>query len=133
MTKRDRRVSRFLTSLDVRLISHAGCGTWRLIGPLAFRSRELGVTIVAPTDFVTDFASVPRVVIAYLFVGNTAHAAAVIHDYLYRTPEYQIDRKRADLVMLEAMRATRVPRLRREAIYLGVRMGGAAHFKPRRS
>lgn len=128
----ERRQRRFLTKLCVELIAHGGSGTWRLTAPLVFRSRELDTAIIVPADFVTDFASVPRIVLAYLLTGNTAHAAAVLHDYLYRVPTERVTRAQADAVLREAMIATRVPAWRRWMIYTGVRLGGASHFKKRR-
>jgi hypothetical protein len=57
---------------------------WRLSEPLAFYSKRYDMTICAPARFVTDFASVPRLPLAYLFAGGTGHWEAVIHDVLYR-------------------------------------------------
>lgn len=127
----DRRRRRFLTKLHVELVRHAGSGTWRLTGPLVFRSMHHG-TIIVPAGFETDFASVPRVVLAYLLTGNTAHAAAVLHDYLYRTPTERFTRAEADNVLQDAMIATKVPAWRRWLIYTGVRVGGSGHFRKRR-
>jgi len=57
---------------------------WRLREPLGFYSRRYNLTICAPAGFVTDFASVPRLPLAYLFAGGTGHWEAVIHDLMYR-------------------------------------------------
>src|SRR5258708_6192683 len=58
--------------------------TWKLKEDLYYTSDILGV-IYVPAGFVTDFASVPRLPFAYLLAGDTAHQAAVVHDYLYQT------------------------------------------------
>jgi hypothetical protein len=57
---------------------------WRLSAPLAFYSERYDITICAPAGLVTDFASVPRLPMAYMFAGGTGHWEAVIHDLMYR-------------------------------------------------
>jgi hypothetical protein len=57
---------------------------WRLREPLAFYSARYMLTICAPAGFVTDFASVPRLPLAWLIAGGTGHWEAVIHDAMYR-------------------------------------------------
>lgn len=41
-----------------------------------------------PEGFVTDLASVPRIPIAYLWLGGRGKKAAVVHDWLYATGFY---------------------------------------------
>lgn len=120
----------FKSQLVVRLVDHRNGGNWRLELPLVYRSAIAGL-IVVPAGFETDFASVPRFLFTYLLTGNTAHAAAVIHDYLYRTPSEHFSRKTADAVMDEAMGVTGVPGWRRGLIHSGIRIGGSGAFKPR--
>jgi len=57
---------------------------WRLIEPLGFYSERHALTICAPAGFVTDFASVPRLPLAWLIAGGCGHWEAVIHDPMYR-------------------------------------------------
>jgi len=97
-------------------------GRWTLLAPLVYVT-EGGERITVPEGFVTDFASVPRLPLMYLIAGDTAHAAAVIHDYLYRTRDRS--RAEADAIFLEAMKASWEPFLRRWIMYLAVRAGGA--------
>ena len=110
-------MARFLTTLEVRYD-----GKDRILtAPLKYESDIAG-SIVVPEGFRTDFASVPRVPLLYLLFGNTAHEAAVIHDYLYR---YAIvPRRTADRVFREAMNASGVWAWRRYPMYMGVRMFG---------
>ena len=72
-------------------------GKWVLLCP--FVVKVDGSPWVIPTEFETDFASVPRVPFAYLLAGDTAHKSAVFHDFLY---EQQVDRKWADGVFYYA-------------------------------
>lgn len=120
-------MSRFLTPLDVELVDDSdGGGTWVLRSPLAYESSIAGRVICAPEGFRTDFASVPRIPVVYWLTGDVAHAAAVIHDYLYSTGG--VSRELADDVLLEAMSVTGVPVWRRYAMYWAVRAFGAPHF-----
>lgn len=57
---------------------------WRLREPLGFYTARYNMTICAPAGFVTDFASVPRLPLAWLLAGGTGHWEAVIHDPMYR-------------------------------------------------
>lgn len=111
-------MARFLTKLNVECIDD---DRWRLVTPLLYESDIAG-TITVPAGFETDFASVPRLPVAYLFFGDEAHMAAVVHDYLCR---YQtVPRKTADKVFKEAMRVSGVG-WKRFPMYLAVRIYGA--------
>lgn len=104
---------------------------WRIVEPLIFDSETAGVIIVE-AGFETDFASVPRIPLAYLLFGDTAHAAAVVHDFLcsdwYRL--CFISWKQAAAVFLEAMLASGVPRWRAYPMYLAVRLAPQARPTP---
>lgn len=86
--------------------------------------------IRVPIGFKTDFASVPRVPFVYLALGDTAHQAATIHDFLYFSAI--CTRKMADDVLLEAMGVLGMPWWRRWTIYAGVRVGGWAAWNAHR-
>lgn len=81
--------------------------------------------VEVPAGFETDFASVPRLPLAYLVAGNTSHKAAVIHDYLYKT---QAPRADADAVFRAAMRAEGVSAWRRGLMWAAVRAFGWAPY-----
>lgn len=119
-------MSHFITDLDVRKLTHDASsdqrGTWKLLAPLVYSSDLAGRIITVPAGFLTDFASVPRLPVAFLLTGDTGHAAAVIHDYLYTT--HQVDRATADGVFKEALRAGDEPGWRAWLMWLGVRVGG---------
>ena len=97
---------------------------WRLLDTFTYDSEVAGARITVPAGFVTDFASVPRLPFVFLLTGDTAHMAAVIHDFLYTTKLFP--RETADAVFYEAMRSTGVPRWRAWTMWLGVRVGGQA-------
>lgn len=120
-------MSHFVTDLDVRKhtrdTSTDKRGTWTLLAPLAYYSDLLGELIQVPAGFVTDFASVPRVPIAYLLTANCGHEAAVLHDWAYTT--HFIDRSKADSLFAEALKAGGEPDWRSGLMWLGVRVGGS--------
>lgn len=81
-----------------------------------------GDTIDVPVGFLTDFASIPRI-LWWLFpkwgrYGN----AAVIHDFCYW--EQRRSRRRSDEIFLEAMGVLRVERLTRTILFWAVRLFG---------
>lgn len=123
-------MSQFLTPLDARRIedtSHDGRGTWQLLAPLVYQSDVAGITVTAPTGFVTDLASVPRLPFAYLLTGGVGHAAAVIHDALYIT--HVTTRETADNVFYEALLVLGIPRWQASLMWFGVRIGGWIGWK----
>jgi hypothetical protein len=118
-------MSAFLTPLDVELVSDAtnsGRGTWRLTAPLVYRSDVAGQTFTVPVGFETDYASVPRVALAFVLCGDTAHAASAVHDWLYTF--HPVTRDVADAVLREAALVSGVPAWRAALLWAGVRIGG---------
>lgn len=101
----------FLTALTVRAITDK---KWQLTEDLLYRSAALGL-IKVPSGFVTDFASVPRLPLAFLVAGDTGHAGAVVHDYLYTTKT--CSKAEADRVFLEAMKSSGVASWRAYIMY----------------
>ena len=117
----------FLSSLKVEHACDSddanfyGEGDWILLEDVVYVDSN-GTTWTVPAGFHTDFASVPRLPFAYLLTGGTGHRAAVVHDYLCRTGW---DRKQADDLFLEMLRATKVNNVRSWVMWAGVRIG---HF-----
>ena len=116
--------SKFLTELECREV---GEGRWQLLSDLVYQSEILNGGVIAPKGFVTDFASVPRVPIAYMLFGDRAHREAVVHDYLYQ--RHTVKKSIADKVFLEAMKARGKKPLIRWAMYAGVVLGGRSSYK----
>jgi hypothetical protein len=107
-------MSQFLNDLEVRLCGwEAGKAKWTTLALLRYRSDLVGGTVCIPAEFVTDFASVPRLPLAYLLAGGRAIRPAVLHDYAYQTHRLPVEggdprtltREEADHVFLEAMQA----------------------------
>lgn len=121
----------FLTPLRVQLVdpdAGGGKGEWQLVTPLVYRSSVALEEFIVPVGFVTDFASVLRLPVAYAIFGDTAHAAATLHDYLYR---YRVvPRQLADDVFLEAIRSsTAMAGWRSSLMWAAVRLFGRFAWK----
>lgn len=107
----------FQTPLIAQKVKEAhstGRAGWRLREDLVYLSEQIGMLIV-PAGFETDFSSVPRMPFAYWLAGDTAHASAVVHDYLCRVwyPAMRISWVQAAKVFDEAMQHEGVPGWRR--------------------
>jgi hypothetical protein len=118
-------MSQFLTDLDTRLVCEFD-NTHRLLAPFAYQSDLLGKVVVVPEGFVTDYASVPRIIGAYLLYGDKGKRAGVVHDFLYSTQ--LADRKTCDLVFREALIASGYSAWEYEPMYAAVRLGGGSHW-----
>jgi hypothetical protein len=125
-------MSQFLTPLDMRLMvdpggmplqNRDGRQLYRLLSEFRYRSDVAGL-IVVPAGYVTDLASIPQVMLS-LF-GEIAQEPAVPHDFAYSTG--CVPRAVADAMLREACLLTGVPTWKAELIYLGVRVGGGAHW-----
>ncbi len=117
---------KFITPLVVELIDDDSPPLWRVLKPLVYESELAGVLVV-PSEFVTDFASVPRLPLAFLLAGDTCHRAAVVHDWLYSAAG-PFDRARADAILREAAEVSGVSFWRRWLVWAGVRIGGGGNF-----
>lgn len=82
---------------------------------------EAGWSVEVPAGYSTDLDSVPRIPIAYAWLKGRATKSAVVHDWLYYNKH---DRKEADKIFLEAMKAEGVAAWRRWPIYSAVRAFG---------
>lgn len=121
---------KFLSGLDAKL-KDDDC-VWVLAAPLVYESDIIG-KVEVPTGFETDFASVPRVPIAYMLFGDRAHREAVLHDYLYRTDSIPVTtRSQADDVFLEAMAERGKGFFVRYAMFYGVRIAGWTAYHKKR-
>jgi hypothetical protein len=123
-------MSHFVTDLDVRRHTDGstdGRGTWMLLAPLKYCSDELYQLITVPAGFITDFASVPRIPVAFLLTADAGHAAAVIHDWAYTT--HFVSRAKSDALFREALRSSGEPAWRVWLMWLGVRIGGSRPYE----
>lgn len=123
-------MSQFITKLALEAADTTDSGQWMLTRPLIYSSDLLNVLVMVPEGFHTDLASVPRLPVIYALVGDTARAAAVVHDFLYGRPDL-CTRKQADAVLHEACGASGVSSWRAWLMWAGVRLGGGSHYVKR--
>lgn len=116
----------FITDLDAKRVGDV----WILDQDLVYKSDFRLAPIVVPKGFETDFASVPRLPLAFWLTGDTAHQAAVVHDFLY--VKGTGTKEEADSIFLEAMKVIGVPLWRRQLMYAAVRLFGRGNFEERR-
>lgn len=122
-------MSAFLTSLEVENATGQDDGKWRLTAPLVYQSDVAGMTFTVPAGTISDFASVPRLPLAYMLFGDRASEASVVHDFLYTS--HLVPRSVADAVLREASAVTGVSWFARQSMWLGVRLFGWLHWKPK--
>jgi hypothetical protein len=110
----------FLDPLRVELMREArgmSNSVWRLVADFRYRSDSRGLTFIVPAGFMTDFASVPRVPVAYSLTGGIAEGCATLHDFLYCTG--CVSRSVADSILSESMKEQGFGWFRRALIYAG--------------
>lgn len=119
------RTGEFLTALEVLHLD----GKWyKLTRNLVYYSELTRHTLTVPAGFVTDFASVPRLPIAYWLYGGRSNAAAVVHDCLYRWPFE--NRLTADRIFNEAMQAKGKKLIVRWPMTAAVMLFGWINYNP---
>lgn len=112
-----------------------GPTTWRLTRPLVYTGSK-GDTWTVPAGFVTDFASVPRLMHWLTLPYGAYTRAAVLHDYLLGLigdpdPELAVASRDADGVFRLAMQELGVPWPKRWSMWAAVRVGALCN--PRRA
>ena len=122
-------MSKFLNSLKVECLKDR---VFRLIEPLNYESDLLGLTVVVPAGFYTDFASVPRLPFVFTLWGDRAYHESVIHDYLYCIDsDPNVTESEANRVFKEAMMAQGKSAMVYEPMYAGVCIGGFTAYHKR--
>jgi hypothetical protein len=101
-----------------------------LAAPMTYEVGASGLSIVVPAGFVHDNASVPSPLWSFLPPHGRYGKAAIVHDYLYWAQS--CTRRQADNLLMLAMKESGVPRVRRAAVYRGVRVGGGSAYRANR-
>lgn len=94
-----------------------------LTEPLVWRIGKTRQQIVVPAGFVSDYASIPPGISAFIGRRGRHSRAAIVHDYLYWSQK--CTRTQADRLMLIGMREMDVAAFQRWIIYTGVDWGGS--------
>jgi hypothetical protein len=106
---------------------------WKVVAACHYVT-DAGVRVEIPVGFITDFASVPRVLWPLFPPFGKYTRAAVVHDYLYdqhRKRVARYSRAYCDAVLLEAMKDCQCGWGQCFLIWLGVRLGGWAAWSRR--
>ncbi|WP_311968580.1 DUF1353 domain-containing protein [Pseudomonas baltica] len=121
-------MSKFLNTLKTEQV-----GKWNhtLLGRLDLED-EIEGNISVPSGFQTNFASIGSLHNIFLFllfalVAGYGNYAATVHDFLYTTGV--MSRDRADAVFYRALRAEGIAKWRAWLFWVGVRIGGASHYR----
>lgn len=123
-------IGAFITPLELQEYAPGGVpqpNLWAVVQPLMYKT--FGDTITVPRGFVTDLASIPRVLRAVFNVNGLSRAPAVLHDYLYCSQRFSRDV--CDEMFLDALESRGVGWWTRYAMYWGVRAGGWIYYNKR--
>lgn len=112
-------MSQFTTPLRVELCTDRR--EWKLLYPLEWVDPH-GNRVIVPPNFVTDFASIPRVMRPFALDDSRTAKAATLHDWHYRVR--RPGRRWADDVFYHALRSDGVHWLPAWSYWLGVRLFG---------
>ena len=88
------------------------------------KGQEQFPTVTAPTGFVTDLASIPRIFWSALRPDGLYAYAAIIHDYLYWTQS--TNKEAADMILKFAMEEFHVDEVTIKVIYEAVNWFGVS-------
>lgn len=123
-------MSAFQTMLRTDILPPGETGKrqrYRVVGAFVYHSDLIG-RIEVPEGFLTDFASIPRILWRYLDPEDPCVLyPSVVHDYLYSAQP--CSREVADKVFVEAMALAGARWDQRVAAYRAVRMFGGGHWK----
>jgi hypothetical protein len=116
----------FLNPLDLR--AHTKAGEWVVLSLMGYQSAD-GERYYVPPTFITDLASIPRIVHPIISPTGKSRRAAVLHDYRYCVK--QGTRKQADDLFLEALEAEGVNLITRRLMWIAVRAYGWRYWNAR--
>lgn len=125
-------MSKFTTPLKLEFLDYKN---FKLLESFEYyRENDNNDKIIVPTNFITDFATVPKIFWSILPPNGTKKnrygKSAVLHDYCYdKSCKYNFTRKEADDLFLESMKAVGVSKIVRYTLYYCVRWFGKSHYK----
>ena len=115
---------------DLVLVYKKGA-KWRVYEPLVchYDMGDGKETLIVPSDFVTDLASIPRIFTWLVPRVGEWNKPAVVHDWIYahkgEMPSGKVfSRREADLLFWSALRERRVRRTRAFLMFAAVTLGG---------
>lgn len=118
--------------IDTQLTGQDGLGIFQVRDEVRYKSDldnhtdVFNLQIVARRGYRTNFASIPWWARWLINPTGKVRTAALFHDILY---QYRpVPRRLADAIMDQIMIDTEVPWLKRQLVYLALRVGGRRAF-----
>ena len=128
MAKRER--NSFKTPLIVEVMESGK--RFRLHHSFTYLWKRWNIEIRISAGFITDFASIPRLLRLLIPKLGRYNKAAVIHDALYQgTVRINVTRQEADIIFLDAMEDLGVAKWKRTLMYWAVRVGAGMAWRKR--
>lgn len=120
-------MSSFTTPAVLELLDHY---KWKVWEPFSFYYGEKEkpiFTIVVPTGYETDLASVPRILWAIFPPHGKYAKAAIIHDFMY--DKALKTKEQADKAFYEGMLVLGVPKWKAKILYWGAKFFGKGNYE----
>ena len=103
-------------------------GKFELFSDYIYKTKEYPIKV--PKGFVTDYASIPKLLRAIILPYGKHSGASVVHDWLYSSNcSLDISREKADKIFLEILKEEKVNLLLRILMYTAVRKFGRSRFR----
>ena len=125
-------MSSFTTPLRLEYIDQ---DEWEILEEFDYYLDDYQIEVIrVPKGFITDFASIPRILWNILPPAGPYGKAAVIHDYLYQSGGKISGRVKcytkveSDIIFREAMKVLGVGWLKRTLMYQAVKIFGRGNF-----
>lgn len=103
-------------------------GKFELFSDYVYKTKEYLIKV--PKGFVTDYASIPKLLRAIILPYGKHSGASVVHDWLYSSNcNLEISREQADKIFLEVLKEEKVNFLLRTLMYISVKKFGGRRFR----
>ena len=103
-------------------------GKFELFSDYMYRTREYLIKV--PKGFVTDYASIPKLLRGIVLPYGKHSGASVVHDWLYSSNcNLGLSREKSDKIFLEILKEEKVSFLLRILMYFAVRKFGKSRFR----
>lgn len=103
-------------------------GKFELFSDYMYRTREYLIKV--PKGFVTDYASIPKLLRGIVLLYGKHSGASVVHDWLYSSNcNLDLSREKSDKIFLEILKEEKVSFLLRILMYFAVRKFGKSRFR----
>jgi len=108
------------------LFDVSGKGKWVTVGIMDYYSHAFDISIIVPSNFSTDLASIPRYLQGIIQINGNHRLAAVVHDYLLVnkgvvSENEKLSREECDNIFYDLMIELGVKKWRAKVMFLGVR------------